>query len=174
VLDSFIADSITSIAEGIGEGANIKEILNSILGGFGGFLKDMGKLLIKYGVAMAAFRKALINPLAAIVAGVALVAVGSLIAKKSKNAEKTIRGFAEGGRNISAGLAVVGERGREVIDVPGGSNIIPNHSLGGLSGLRGGGSEIHIHFDGAFVGDRQRLGQELTNILKRYNFNINR
>jgi len=59
-------------------------------------------------------------------------------------------------------MAVVGEHGREVIDVPGGSNIIPNHMLSGLGGLGRGGGEIHIHLGEAFVGDRHELGRHIT------------
>jgi hypothetical protein len=39
------------------------------------------------------------------------------------------RGFAAGGENINAGLAMVGERGPELVDLPGGSQVMPNDLL---------------------------------------------
>lgn len=48
----------------------------------------------------------------------------------------TIPGFAKGVRNFRGGLAVVGERGPELVNLPGGSDVIPNHRLG--SALGGG------------------------------------
>lgn len=42
------------------------------------------------------------------------------------------RGKAAGGR--AAGLTLVGERGPEILELPTGSNIVPNHQLGGLGG----------------------------------------
>lgn len=39
--------------------------------------------------------------------------------------------FADGVNNFSGGLAVVGERGPEVVKLPKGSDVIPNHKFGG-------------------------------------------
>ena len=55
-----------------------------------------------------------------------------------------IPGFAAGTRSAPGGLAIVGERGPELVNLPGGSQVIPNHALGGL----GGGAakvEVIIH-----------------------------
>jgi hypothetical protein len=46
---------------------------------FGGFVAQMGKMIIAYGISMSAFKKAFTNPIAAIVAGAALVVIGSAI-----------------------------------------------------------------------------------------------
>ena len=40
--------------------------------------------------------------------------------------------MADGVKNFAGGLAVVGERGRELVQLPPGSNVIPNRELGGL------------------------------------------
>lgn len=40
------------------------------------------------------------------------------------------RSYAGGGSNLPGGLALVGERGPELVNLPGGSDVIPNHRLG--------------------------------------------
>lgn len=57
-----------------------------------------------------------------------------------------IPGYASGGRNIRAGLALVGERGPELLNLPGGSDVIP---LG--SGARGLPSTINLVVDGKIL-----------------------
>lgn len=46
--------------------------------------------------------------------------------------------FANGVTNFGGGMAMVGERGPELVRLPGGSDVIPNHQLGG------GGSVVNI------------------------------
>jgi hypothetical protein len=45
-----------------------------------------------------------------------------------------IPGFAEGVQNFSGGLAVVGERGPELVNLPRGSNVTPNNQMGNAAG----------------------------------------
>lgn len=45
-----------------------------------------------------------------------------------------VPGFAGGVSNFGGGLAIVGERGPELVNLPGGSDVIPNNALGGLVG----------------------------------------
>lgn len=45
-----------------------------------------------------------------------------------------IPGFANGTDSAPGGLAWVGEQGRELVNLPRGSQVIPNHKLGGLGG----------------------------------------
>jgi hypothetical protein len=72
------------------------------------------------------------------VAGGALSAVGSV--------------FAEGGTVGPSGtVALVGERGPEIVALPGGSNVIPNHRLGSIGG---GGA----HFTIPVYLDRRQVG----------------
>ena len=42
--------------------------------------------------------------------------------------------FARGVENFAGGLALVGERGPELVNLPSGSDVIPNNQIGGLSG----------------------------------------
>jgi hypothetical protein len=44
-----------------------------------------------------------------------------------------IRGFASGVENFAGGLAIVGERGPELVNLPGGSDVIPNGRAGGVT-----------------------------------------
>lgn len=58
--------------------------------------------------------------------------------------------FASGVTNFSGGLAVVGERGKEVVSLPAGSSVTPNHALGQI----GGGSTVNITVQaGAYMGN---------------------
>lgn len=43
-----------------------------------------------------------------------------------------VPGFAAGVRNFPGGFALVGEQGPELVRLPGGSDVIPNHLLGGI------------------------------------------
>lgn len=59
------------------------------------------------------------------------------------------RAFANGGQNIPAGPALVGERGPEIVMMPGGASVIPNHQIGGsvtlhvtVNGVIGSRSEV--------------------------------
>ena len=53
-------------------------------------------------------------------------------------------GFANGTSYAPGGMALVGERGPELVNLPRGSQVIPNHKIGGLSGS---GSPISISVD---------------------------
>ncbi len=53
-----------------------------------------------------------------------------------------VPGFASGVRNFGGGLALVGERGPELLNLPGGSDVIPSGATRGL--LSGGGTSISV------------------------------
>lgn len=164
--NNMLADSFESAFSSIGDsigsamlnGSSILESFGqSALSSIGGILVQFGKLAIAAGVASTALGRALSNPfnpgngIAAIAAGVALVAIGGLVKGFASNigggsdsgsaAPRKIRGFASGGTNISGGLAWVGENGPELVNLPQGSDVIPNHRLGQISP---GGSTINV------------------------------
>lgn len=56
-----------------------------------------------------------------------------------------IPGFANGVRNFSGGLAMVGERGPELLNLPGGSDVIPNGRFGNMV--------VNVNMSGATIGD---------------------
>lgn len=146
------------IAANIAQAGSFEELGKAIIR----TIADIIKAMIAQAVIVQALKvlKLLPPPFNLIAAGAAGAAAGIAFTKLLKGFN--VPGFAEGGTNISAGLAVVGERGPEVVQLPGGSSVIPNNKLGG---------EIHIHFEGAFVGDRQQLGQAITEILNRHGNN---
>lgn len=157
VLSSGIAEGISGIANSIGtalaSGANVVEAFGvSVLSTIGDVLIQFGKLTLAAGIAATALGKALRNPLnpanafAAIAAGGALIAIGALVKGFSSrigggsddgsgsNGTRKIPGFANGVQNFRGGTALVGERGPELVNLPTGSNVIPNHDLKGFGG----------------------------------------
>lgn len=79
-----------------------------------------------------------------------------------------IPGFAKGTNFAPGGVALVGERGPELVNLPRGSQVIPNHELGGLGGNR----SVVINMSGSFMDERsmrvasgqmaRRLRQEMN------------
>ena len=61
-----------------------------------------------------------------------------------------IPAFADGVSAFGGGMALVGERGPELVNLPGGSNVTPNHKLGGR---RGGEGDIHVHVNAQGASD---------------------
>lgn len=57
-------------------------------------------------------------------------------------------GFQHGTQHAPGGLAIVGERGPELVDLPGGSKVIPNHQIGGA-----GRVVLEIHSGGSRLDD---------------------
>lgn len=69
--------------------------------------------------------------------------------------------FAEGVQNFGGGLAVVGERGPELVNLPRGSDVIPNHALGG------GTVNVSVNV-GVYAGseiEKRRVAEELFSAL---------
>lgn len=103
-MSQFTADFIGTFAEGIGQlmsgNIGLDQFFNTILSSFGGFITQMGKMLIAYGIGMEAFKKAFTNPFAAIAAGVALTVIGGLIsglASKGPSMSGSSSGMSGGG-----------------------------------------------------------------------------
>lgn len=125
VLGSALGDIFSG---NVGEG--ITAAAEGFLGIVGGVLQEVGKQIIIVS-NLVNFLKDALNKIfgpggEAISAGVgfALIALGGVL----KNIK--IPAFAEGTRNFGGGVALVGERGPEVLRLPGGSDVIPNHLLG--------------------------------------------
>lgn len=84
-LESAVENAFASIGEGIGKAigeGDIGAIFTGLFQTIGAALKEFGAALIAYGVAMEAFKKTFSNPIAAIAAGIALIAAGALIQTK--------------------------------------------------------------------------------------------
>ena len=76
------------------EGADWKSVLAAFIAPLGDTMKQMGAMIMAEGVAMSAFKKSITNPAAAIAAGAALMAVGSLV---SSGLQRLVAGAGNGG-----------------------------------------------------------------------------
>lgn len=160
-----LGDIGASIGQALASGANVAEAAGmSLLSSLGGVLVQLGELAIATGVGIQAVKTALksLNPVVAIAAGVGLVALGSIFKAKASaigsgdtsgggGSYKPIRQFATGGYNLPAGMALVGERGPEIVDLPTGSSVFNNAKTGRMLGNGGTnitlGAEVGISMD---------------------------
>lgn len=161
ILANTFGNAINGLAESLGEilsGADLsfgdvfKKILNTLASG----LSQIGKALVQFGIAKEILKRlSKLNPATAIAVGVGL----QIFAAALKNSFK-IPGFATGTTNAPGGLALVGERGPELISVPRGSQITPNaqsmNMLGGLQAIEVYGmvSGENIYFSNRRAGQR--------------------
>lgn len=63
--------------------------------------------------------------------GLQLGSIGAFGKKIAGNINRTVPGYANGTNFHPGGLAMVGERGPELVELPRGSRVTPNHQLGG-------------------------------------------
>jgi len=161
ILQSTLQDAVYGLGETLGnmiaDGGTLKNIFGSIFQVIGAGLKQMGKAMIAYGVGIDKLKKAIKNPTAAIIAGAGLVLLGSLM-------QKAIPQFAKGVNNFRGGMALVGERGPELVNLPTGSDVIPNDRI---AGMMGGGMAIAVQ-DIVIDGNKLRI------VLDRANQSFNR
>ena len=131
------------IANAITEGANFGDVFLSIFNQLGGVVQALGEQILAIGIAAIVAADSLkaifANPYAAIAAGIALVALGALI----KNTTAPRNRFAVGTRNAPGGMALVGERGPEMISLPRGSQVLPAAQTANMLGGVGGAVEIY-------------------------------
>lgn len=92
IINSSISDTFSGLGSAIGNalatGGNVlKAAGNELLAGLGGILTNLGAMAIEIGVGMLGIKAALktLNPFAAIAAGVALVALGSIFSSKASS-----------------------------------------------------------------------------------------
>lgn len=149
-LSSGIGDAFNSIGEALATGGNFIDAAgNAILSVMANFLNQLGQMFIKEGIAQIAFGVAqnLILPGSGanrVAGGVGMIAAGGLISiaggaagargkgKSAKDPVKPIRAFATGGYNLPSGMALVGERGPEIVNLPTGSDVYNNNKTMGM------------------------------------------
>lgn len=124
----FVASKFREIGEKIGQ-------LPGKIAGLGGKMLDAGKGLMRSlfeGIASAA--KGVGGFVADLVAAIKSAINGALnlpftIKGPGPLPDFTIPAFARGVQNFRGGVALVGERGPEIVNLPRGSDVIPNHRL---------------------------------------------
>lgn len=132
--NQLVRGSLADIGTGIGDAlAGKGNVFGDV---FSGLFESLGSTLIKFGedsllavIAINALKKLFSTPLG-IPAAIGVIAIGELI----KTEAGSIKGFASGVQNFGGGVALVGERGPELVNLPRGSDVIPNHALGGIGG----------------------------------------
>lgn len=133
LLKATIMNGLVTMGEGIGQMAvsgmdGMEGFLNSFINLVLDFGAQFGKLLIGLGVAKISLEKIGISGIGAVIAGTALVALTSAtkgLLKKGAGTEN-VKGFATGVNNFEGGLAMIGERGPELVNLPRGSNVHSN------------------------------------------------
>lgn len=88
-----------------------------------------------------------------------------------------VPGFAEGVKNFSGGMAVVGEKGPELVNLPRGSNVLPN--LPNLNPVRGGGGLVmhnNITINGSVLGNQHEIatvvGEAITARMRALGYKV--
>jgi hypothetical protein len=129
-----LADSFaTGVANMINGGGTMQDLMAGLLFTIADFGKRLGQLLIAVGMAQLGLESALetMNPYLAIGAGVALM-IAAAVAKNYISSGMT-NSYATGTTFAAGGMALVGERGPEMVNLPRGSRVTPNYMMGGSS-----------------------------------------
>lgn len=90
MMKSFVEGAMVDLFSRLGEGLfgaarDVEDWGNKMIASFGGFLQQMGAMIMSYGFAMDAFKKAFKSPAVAIAAGAALIAIGAGIKATHEN-----------------------------------------------------------------------------------------
>lgn len=120
-ISSTLSDALVGAMTGT---STFGDFFQNILSVLGQSVEAFGKQLVKLGVlalvAKLSLEQSLTNPYALIAAGVALAAFGSLLANTRKK-----QAFAVGTNYAPGGMALVGERGPEMVSLPRGARVTP-------------------------------------------------
>ena len=118
--------------------ASIGDFFKGIFASLGQNLEALGKFLVKTAIEIEFIQKTLFtNPFLAIAGGIALIAIGRAISNATNR-----NAFAVGTRYAPGGMALVGERGPEMINLPRGSQVIPAAQTSQMMGGIGGSIEV--------------------------------
>jgi len=135
---------VSGTAEMIGQMAvgatSIGDIGNMIFGTLADLAIRVGKIAIGVGIAIEGIKKSLqsLNPVLAVAAGIALIALGGVVKSKLNQAANPegggLQGLATGGEVVRSGNFLVGEQGPEMVNLPRGAAVTPNHMLSSMEG----------------------------------------
>lgn len=134
ILTNTFINMSNSFAEGLANlmmGGNIGDFFKGIFNQIGEGLINLGKYFVQAAIQIGIVKKFIIkNQALALAGGIALIAIGSII--KSLSSKKSA--FATGTTFAPGGLALVGERGPELIGLPRGSQVIPATQTANMMG----------------------------------------
>lgn len=128
-LNNILQSTATDIAINFGETlgaalagtASIGDFFTGLLAQVGKGMQAFGKAMIQFAIKVEAIKKwAIANPALAIAGGIALIALGALLASQTKK-----KAFAVGTNYAPGGMALVGERGPEMVSLPRGARVTP-------------------------------------------------
>ena len=107
MLTDLISGAFASLGDALINGDNIIQSMGTaLLGTLGGILAQLGEMAIAVGVGLEAIKKALstLNPIVAIAAGGALVALGSMFSAGARKLSQSIGGSGGGGYSSAPSL----------------------------------------------------------------------
>lgn len=121
--------------------ATLGDVFSGIFATLADAVSQLGKELIQIGtlaiLAQQALAQLLANPFAAIAVGIALTALGTAIKATLGNKNR----FAVGTNFAPGGMALVGERGPELVNLPRGSQVVPAAQT---SAMLGGRNQVEV------------------------------
>lgn len=142
-IQTSFADISILLGETIGNALNgtatFGDFFEGIFKIIGGGLQELGKYFVTTAGLIKLIKEQLIlSPQNAIIAGIALIALGSVISSQLGKKQA----FAVGTRNAPGGVALVGERGPELINLPRGSQVVPAAQTASMMGGIAGAVEV--------------------------------
>lgn len=151
IIVNFAQESAAQIGELLGAGLyaaisgqtnGLRQAFAGLFNLFGDAVIQLGKYAIAYSSAIIALKKAIQSAgITGIGVGIGLIALGALIKAAASGIGKA-GSFAVGTRYAPGGMALVGERGPEMINLPRGSQVIPAAQTAKMMGGIGGAIEV--------------------------------
>jgi murein DD-endopeptidase MepM/ murein hydrolase activator NlpD len=170
MIQQSLSSAISGFAEAIGKGiagdmSGLKGMFNSILGIVIDFGKQFGEMMIGIGLAKVSLEAIGISGIGAVIAGTALIALTTAASSfLSKGAE--IPKFANGGI-APGGMALVGERGPELVNLAAGTQVTRANKT---EQLLGQAQNVQVNIRGVIEGQQLRLVLDETDRRNGINF----
>jgi hypothetical protein len=145
VIKHAVVDMASTFISGLAQmavaGESIKGVFSGVLDTLAGLMERLGRMAIAVGIGIKGIKEALksLNPVAAIAAGAALLALAGVVragaqsmaetGKSGQEIQKRIPGKATGGPVTKSGAYWVGERGPEIVHLDRGNHVTPNNAI---------------------------------------------